>query len=117
MEMNQKKEAGKLSISDAVIEKIARLVVNEVDGVYSMAPSPLQMKDILFSSGKRKSIRLTLNGGVAAIDVYVVLKAGYRIKDVAESIQEYVKDAVQNMASVTVSKVNVYVRGVETASK
>lgn len=115
MELDQKKETGRLNISDAVIEKIAQLVVSEVDGVYSMAQSPFQVRDFLFSSGKKRPIRLTLNGGVAAIDVYVVLKTGYRIKDVAENIQEYVKDAVQNMASVAVSKVNVYVRGVETA--
>lgn len=112
MEVNRKKEIGSLHISETVIEKIAQLVVDEVDGVFSMAPSPMKLKDLLFSSEKYKPIRLNISGGVAQIDLYVILKAGYRMKEVAENIQEYVKDAVQNMASVAVSKVNVYLCGI-----
>ncbi|MGI5957959.1 MAG: Asp23/Gls24 family envelope stress response protein [Massiliimalia sp.] len=117
MEVTQKREIGTLNISEAVIEKIARLVVNEVEGVARLTPAPLTWKDVLFSSAGKKAIRLQVEAGVAEMDVYVILKAGYRIKDVAEHIQEYVKNAVQNMAAVTVSKVNVHVQGVETKTK
>lgn len=117
MEITHKKEAGTLNISEAVIEKIAQLVVDEVEGVARLAPAPHRLRDMLFSYERKKSIRLHMDAGVAEIDVYVILKAGYRIKDVAEHIQEYVKNAVQNMASVAVSKVNVHVQGVEVRQR
>lgn len=113
MEVKGKKEFGKLNISETVVERIAQLVVDEVEGVYSMAPSPMKFRDLVFRSESRKPIRLSVSGGVAQLDIYVTLKSGYKIKTVAEKIQEYVKDAVQNMASIAVSKVNVYICGVQ----
>lgn len=112
MDIKENNDIGSLNISETVIEKIAQLVVDEIDGVYSMAPSPGKFSDFLFNSEKCKPIRLNINSGVAQIDVYVILKTGYKIKEVAETIQEYIKDAVQNMASITVSKINIFVRGV-----
>lgn len=113
MELNTNKNYGTLSISETVIEKIAQLVVSEVDGVAGMSSAPLDGKDLLLRSRRGKSIRLILEDDVAQIDIYVIIKAGYKIKGVAQNIQNLVKDSVQNMTSVTVSKVNVYVRGVE----
>jgi uncharacterized alkaline shock family protein YloU len=113
MDMNMPKETGSLNISEAVIEKIAQLVVDDVDGVYSMASSPTYMKDLVFRSQRNKPIRIKLNSGVAEIDLYLIVKNGYKIKDVAESVQKYVKETVQNMTSIAVSKVNVYVQGVQ----
>lgn len=117
MEMNMPKETGSLNISEAVIEKIAQLVVDEVDGVYSMAPSPTHMKDLILRSERNKPIRIKLNSGVAEIDLYLIIKNGYKIKEVAESVQEYVKETVQNMTAVAVSKVNVFVQGVQVEEK
>lgn len=117
MEINQKQQTGSLKIAESVIEKIAQLVIEEIDGVYSMAPSPTKPKEWLLHSQKGRSIRLKMEGGVAQIDVYVTLKNGYRIREVAEQIQSYVKDAVQNMASITVAKVNVFVCGIRAAKE
>lgn len=112
MERSAKRSSCSLHISETVVEKIAKLVVDEIEGVAGMGSSPAQLKDLLFQSSKNKPIRMRLNGDVAELDVYVILKQGFHIKQVAESIQDYVKDAVQNMANVAVSKVNVYVQGV-----
>ncbi len=112
MDVKKRNKKGTLNISENVIEKIAQLVIDEMDGVYSMAKSPSKWGDFLFSSRKHRSVRLKLEAGVAEIDIYIILKAGYRMKEVAENLQEFIKDSVQNMASITVSKVNVFVCGV-----
>ena len=39
--------------------------------------------------------------------------AMYRVKTVSEQIQQRVKDAVQDMTGVTVSRVDVYVAGIK----
>ena len=115
MEMKEEQKSGKLKISEAVIGKIAQLVVNDVEGVYSMAPSPSRVRDVVLRSDRNKPILTKINAGVAEMDIYVVVKKGYRIKEVAEEIQNYVKESVQNMTAITVAKVNVYVQDVKTS--
>ena len=78
-----------------------------------MAPSPSRMRDVVLRSERNKPILTKMNAGVAEMDIYVVVRQGYKIKEVAEEIQEYVKEAVQNMTAITVSKVNVYVQDVK----
>ena len=113
MEVREEQKNGKLRISESVIGRIAQLVVKEVDGVYCMAPSPARARDLVLRSGRNQPILTRMNGGVAELDIYVVLKGGFRIREVSEEIQQYVKDAVQSMTAITVSKVNVYVRDVK----
>lgn len=112
MEVREEQNNEKLRISESVISRIAQLVVSEVDGVYSMAPSPSRARDLVLRSERNKPILTRMNAGVAELDIYVILKQGFRIREVAEEIQEYVKEAVQSMTAITVSKVNVFVQDV-----
>lgn len=53
-----------------------------------------------------------MKDGEAEIDIYVNIYLGAKITEVAPIIQSKVKDAVQNMTGITVSKVNVHISGV-----
>jgi len=46
------------------------------------------------------------------IDVYVYIKYGYSIPDVAIALQEKVKEAVENMTGYEVTSVNIMVEGI-----
>ncbi len=105
--------SGNLKISEDVISTVTKLTVKEVKGVHSLALSPANLKDALLKVDANRPIRISLNGDVAQIDISVNLRYGFKIREVAEEIQTSVKDAVQNMTGVTVSKVNVYVAGVK----
>ncbi len=114
MDIKNQKELGNLNISHSVIEKIARLIVDDTEGVHSMASAPQKTVGLFIKSAQAKSIDVSMYTDVAVIDIYINLKAGYKIKDVAEKIQANVKESVQNMASVTVAKVNIYVQGIQS---
>lgn len=62
--------------------------------------------------GLGKAIRLDMKDGEAVIDIYVNIYMGAKIGEAASAIQQKVKDAVQNMTGITVSKVNVHISGV-----
>jgi uncharacterized alkaline shock family protein YloU len=113
LEQNKTLTSGSLKISEDVISTVAKLTINEINGVHSLAPSSASVMEIVAKTGATKSIKIDLNGDVAQIDISVILKSGHKIKDVAERIQTAVKDAVQNMTGVAVSKVNIYVAGVK----
>lgn len=102
---------GSLQISTDVIAKIARLATLEVEGVRGVRAETLSAKNLLGKSIP-KPITVQLVDDVAEITVSLVVSYGCKIPAVSEKVQENVKNAVQNMTSITVSKVNLVVVGV-----
>lgn len=92
-----------LHISQSVVETIVTETIREIDGVYAL--SALREK----GAGM---VRSAFTGDAVQIDLGVTLLFTAKLREVCEQIQRSVKDAVQAMAGVTVSKVNVYVAGV-----
>lgn len=108
-----------IKISDDVIAVIAGVAVSEVNGVAGMQGGFAGgLGEVL--SGKKnlaKGIKVeTINGNQAKIDVNIIVEYGARIPDVAFEIQNRVKKAVEGMAGLKVSEVNVHVQGVNIES-
>ena len=117
MEQNRPVATGNLKISEEVVSTIAKQVITETEGVYSLAPQPVSLKDTVLKAGIQKPVKITLNSDVAVIDIGVILKMGYKVKDIAEKIQNDIKEEVQNMTGITVSAVNIYVADATNKSK
>lgn len=111
MEQLYKEKIGSLRISEDVIVSIVRQAALEVPGVAAVALSSSALRSALRRS-VRKPIALTVKEDMAVIDLYVTVTYGSRIVEVAEKVQDGVKNAVQSMTSLTVSRVNVFVTGV-----
>ncbi|WP_367925215.1 Asp23/Gls24 family envelope stress response protein [uncultured Ruthenibacterium sp.] len=105
---------GSLQISTDVISKIAKLATLEVEGVDNVSGGVLSGTGFAFVRKMpiQKPIVVELTDDVAEITVNVIVKYGCRIPQLSEKVQENVKNAVQNMTCITVSKVNVIVTGV-----
>lgn len=103
---------GSLQISTDVIAKIARLAALEVDGVREVKACPYSMKSLLGRLAAPKPVEVTLQDEVAEITVNVTIAYGARIPALSEKVQQNVKASVQNMTSITVSRVNVVITGV-----
>ena len=103
---------GSLQISTDEIAKIARLAALEVDGVREVKACPYSMKSLLGRLATPKPVEVTLQDEVAEITVNVTIAYGARIPALSEKVQQNVKASVQNMTSITVSRVNVVITGV-----
>ena len=103
---------GSLQISTDVIAKIARLAALEVDGVREVKACPYSMKSLLGRLATPKPVEVTLQDEVAEITVNVTIAYGARIPALSEKVQQNIKASVQNMTSITVSRVNVVITGV-----
>jgi len=109
MNLNEKSSAGgSLRISRDVIATIAGAAAKEVSGVYALAHPSMDLRGIV---GRGKA-DITLTDGIAEIRMRLVLESGAKIRETAENVQQAVKEAVQNMTGITVSKVNVVVSGI-----
>ena len=108
--LNSRQPAGSLKISKDVIVTIARTAAKEVDGVVSLTEGESSR---LFARGiGKKPVRVVLSDDFAEIDLQLVLKAGAKIPDVCSAVQSVVKDNVQTMTGIAVSKVNIVVAGI-----
>lgn len=100
-----------LHISEEVISTIADETIKEIDGVYGLSNLPVKVGVFTTPSAVRP-VKIIFSGDVAQVDIGIVVNLNYRLKDVCEQVQNAIKDTVQNMTGITVSKVNVYVAGV-----
>ena len=106
------KVQGQLKVSKEVILTITKNAVLAVDGVCSIANAKKKMlKGMFFSKTDFESIKIDFV--TVEISVYIFVDPGAKVKSVAEQVQNRVKNEVQSMTGVTVSKVNVTISDVK----
>ena len=115
---NMDLQGGSLQISTEVIGKIARCAALEIDGVaeVSCGKQNKKLKDILETSSIQSPVVVEMRDGTANITLHLMMRFGARIPAVAEKVQENVKNAVQSMTNVTVSRVNLVIAGLADAA-
>lgn len=109
---------GEIKIADEVVAIIAALAATEVEGVASMAGNitneligKLGMKNL------SKGVKVDVLEGIVTVSLALNLKYNYSIVEVSASVQEKVKNAIENMTGLEVADVNIKVAGVEMESQ
>ena len=100
---------GSIRIADEVVSIIAGLAATEVEGIAGMSGGIAEML------GRRKfakGVKVEVGEKEAAVDLYIIVKYGVRIPDVALAVQENVKQAIETMTGLSVVEVNIHVQGV-----
>ena len=110
---NMDLRGGSLQISTEVLGKIARCAALEVDGVaeVSCGSQNKKVKDLLERANVQLPVVVEMKDGTAEITLHLVVAFGARIPAVAEKVQKNVKSAVQNMANISVSRVDLVIAG------
>mgnify|MGYP002547736001 CR=1 FL=1 len=101
---------GSLQISNEVVAKIAKLAALEID---VSSGSMQSVRGLLSKASLQKPVTVDLSDGVAVVQVHVIAKYGSKIMPVCAKVQENVKQTIQNMTGITVSRVDVIVAGLE----
>lgn len=104
---------GTIRIADEVVSIIAGLAATEVEGVAGMSGGIAGgIAEILGRKNFSKGVKVEVGEKEAAVDLYIIVKYGSRIPDVALNVQESVKNAIENMTGLNTVEVNVHVQGV-----
>ncbi|MDP4109625.1 MAG: Asp23/Gls24 family envelope stress response protein [Bacillota bacterium] len=106
-------EQGSVRISEDVVASIAALAASEVKGVSSLSSG--LGGDIAELLGKRnlsRGVKIQFTGDEVIIDIFLLIKYGYVICDVAGKVQESVISAVESMTGLKVNAANIHVTGV-----
>lgn len=106
---------GTVSFATDVVATIAGLAATEVEGVASMSSPSSALADMFSRKNTRnftKGVRIDLDGNCVTVDVTIVVEYGSPVPDVARSIQENVKKAIETMSGLSVHSVDVHVSGI-----
>ena len=106
---------GTVSFATEVVATIAGLAATEVEGVASMSSQSSGFADMFSRKNSRnftKGVRIDLDDNKVTVDITIVVEYGSPVPDVARSIQENVKKAIETMSGLDVHAVDVHVAGV-----
>ena len=105
------KSVNSIKISQNVISKIAEAAIGSVEGVRGLAV-PKPGIESLLAGRSCQPVRIRMNSGSAEISLNIIVSDSCKVKSAAENIQKRVKEDVQNMTGIAVSKVSVFVNDI-----
>ena len=107
-------ENDEMIVTDEALAVIAGMAAMEVKGVAGMSSGFTGgLAEVLGRTNLAKGVKVGSREGVTTVDIYVIVRYGFRIPEVAFDIQEHVKSNVENQAGVLVDSVNIHVQGVD----
>lgn len=113
----EKTDIGTIQIAPEVIEVIAGLAAIEVKGVAGMSGGFAGgIAELLGRKNLSKGVKVEVGQREAAVDVSIIVEYGYKIPEIASSIQSNVKRSIEMMTGLHVVEVNVHIHDVHFKS-
>ncbi len=105
---------GSIMISEDVIATIVAQAVKDVEGVVNLSVKPgADLADIIGKKTWGKGMKIVISeDNTVAIDCNLVVGYGQSVVAIAQTVQEAVSAAVESMAGVKVTAVNVNICGI-----
>jgi len=104
-----------VNIADDVIGVITSIAASEIKGIKAL--NGTFQDDVLEMIGKKnfnKGIKIETIGDKVSVDLSVIVDYGVKINEIGKLVQENVKLAIESMTDLKVSKVNVFVEGINS---
>ncbi len=101
-----------LKNSEDVIAKIVEIAVKNIDGVTDLKKSKIKFDHLFSKSEPGSAIDIHSKDGGVEITINIVVSYACKVKQIAERIQKKIKDDIQNMTGIAVTRVNVIVDGI-----
>ena len=114
-ELLSEDDIGAVRVADEVVSVIAGLAATDIEGIAGMSGGLVGgIAEMLGRKNLSKGVKVEVGEREAAVDLYIIVKFGVRIPEVALNVQERAKEAIEQMPGLTVVEVNVHVQGVAT---
>ena len=112
--ITQTQENGSVMISEDVVATIVEHALAELEGVAGLSTKPgADIADLIGKKTWARGMKIQIaEDNTLTIDCNVILSYGHSVVEVARAIQAAVSSAVESVAGVKVSTVNVNVCGI-----
>ncbi|HEY0119500.1 MAG TPA: Asp23/Gls24 family envelope stress response protein [Cellulomonas sp.] len=112
--------AGKTTIEDGVVAKIAGIAARDVPGVYALGGGTARaigaIRDALNSTDLTQGISVEVGEKQVAVDVTIVAEYPVALQKVAGDVREAISRAMHDLVGMDVAEVNVTVNDVHIPS-
>lgn len=106
-----------LSVSTDVVEKMAEIAAMEVEGVVSISKKAIDLKGMVRTKTAFKGVKVENVNGAIEINVFICVANNINVKEVAEKVQQNIKEKVQNMTGSAVTQVNVNISDIQISAE
>ncbi len=103
---------GTTTIAPGVLVTIARLTALGVPGVVRMARIPGGVNR-LFRKGSGEGVRIEVDEGAVAVDLYLGLAADTNVRAVSRNVQQEVSRAIEDMVGMPVRCIDVHIEDID----
>ena len=112
--ITQLQDNGSVLISEDVIAAIVAHAVGEVEGVVGLNGKPgADIADLIGKKNWGRGLKITvLDDNAVSIDCNIIVSYGQSVVAVAKSVQEAATNALESMAGIQISAINVNVCGI-----
>lgn len=112
--VTQMQDNGSVLISEDVITTIVAHAIEEVEGVVGLNAKPgADIVELIGKKGWGKGLKITIaEDDSLTVDCNITVAYGQSVVSVAGAVQESVTNALESMAGVKISAVNVNVCGI-----
>ena len=111
--ISREEELGSVNISEEVLAAIAGAAALDTEGVSALGSG--LGSDVAAMVNRKvlsKGVRVSVEEDKVMVDITLLVKYGYVVRDVARNVQESISSAVENTSGLQVACVNVTVAGV-----
>jgi len=114
LELDEEKSGlGKVEISQEVIEVIAGIATQEIEGVAALRGNfAADVAERLGRKNHGKGVKVDLTEQGIIVDVSIVISYGASVPEVAKLIQLNIQQALETMTAIQLTEINVHVVGV-----
>jgi uncharacterized alkaline shock family protein YloU len=107
---------GTIKIHKNVIASIARIAAAEIEGVKEVSRNPKCALLGPLSRWGAAAIKVEIDKNEEVkVDIPVIIKYGFNIPELANKVQENVRQALEKMTNLTIKDIDVSVQGIEKA--
>lgn len=120
-----KTDLGEINVTEETIGNIVSLNLSDVKGVVGSRKSIIkEITDMLRGDKSEneieeasRNIKVEINDNKPLINLYIVIKYGVRIPDIAWDIQSRVKEGLMKKLGIDVNEIDIHVQGIQFPKK
>ena len=112
--ITQMQDNGSVLISEDVIAAIVAHAVGEVEGVIGLNTKPgADIADLIGKKSWGRGLKITIHdNNSVVIDCNITVSYGQSVVTVAKAVQETITNALESMAGIDITSVNVNICGI-----
>ena len=103
---------GEVNYKKNVVLSIVNLATQEINGIAGISRKAIPAVKRMLNKNYHKGVILEFVDNSVYVDVFVKVKFGYSVRDVAFRVQENIKSSIESMTEYKAAEINIHVTGV-----